>query len=62
MNRMPNKRIELILTASSAGKTAVPTLDDLIAAFRKMTGRDPSEADIAKARAILDEHHARTTP
>jgi hypothetical protein len=31
-----------------------PTLDDLLALFRKLAGREPTAEDIAEAKQLLD--------
>ena len=45
------KKAELNLTGPSKGG---PSLDDLTALFRGLTGREPSEQDLAEARAVLE--------
>ena len=42
---------ELLLTGSTAGANALPTLEDLVQMFRKLTGREPTEEELIEARA-----------
>ena len=50
---MADKKIELHLAGT---KKAAPTLEDLIRLFTKLTGREPTPAEIEKARAAYDEN------
>lgn len=45
-----SKKPELFLVGPSEGG---PSLDDLMALFRKLTGREPTEEDLVKARETL---------
>ena len=37
-------------------RIGAPTLDDIIALSKKLTGRDPTPEEIAKAKAMFDRH------
>jgi hypothetical protein len=37
----------------------VPVLNDLIGMFRKLTGREPDQNDVARARAVVEAGKAR---
>lgn len=57
---MATKKRPRTLILAAKGKDGVPTIDGLIAMFRELTGREPTRADVAEARAILAE--ARRPP
>lgn len=56
---MNNKKSKLVLTTSSLGDDQLPTLEDLIKFFEKLTGRTPSPEDVAAARKRLEERRQK---
>lgn len=46
------QKAKLVLTTSSLGNDQLPTLDDLIKFYQKLTGRTPSAEDVEAARKI----------
>jgi hypothetical protein len=52
---MNEKMLALYLTGQRNG---APTLDDITALFRKLTGREPTPEDVATSKALLDAHLA----
>jgi hypothetical protein len=45
------KKAELYLTGP---REAAPTVDDLVALFRRLTGKEPTAEEVAAAQAVLE--------
>jgi hypothetical protein len=50
-----SKKPALYLTGPSKGP---PTIDDITALYKSLTGRDPTPEELAESKAMLEKHAA----